>query len=223
MSTQLYTITIKNESSSGSKVYNIYSDQPLVEGGGVQSTHSVIWFKTNALGKGAQFAFKYTPDFYGLIGSSDENSDSLKVGNEVSMESNLLAKIGTYNNDGSILHVNDSLELHALDGLKVGAADSTFMISAVTGIDSPNTYVVGVGRKQDKGDVAPVAVVELKANVTYKFTPKTAVFVKATNLAPGVVNNFAAAKDDAKVEFRGLNSHAIVTEQNNGKFTITYK
>lgn len=131
-------------------------------------------------------------------------------------------KIGSFRDDGDRIFVNNSLELKHFDNW---ASRMTFQIATDAGIPSPNNYVVGMARKQEGDLPVPVAAVELKPGADYFFTPSETVFVRATNLEPGLIHTFHNANDEnvAKVVFRGTHTQAVVTELSNGTFTVTYR
>ena len=215
----IYTIIIKNGTTSKGRAYNIFSEAPGVSGGGFQSTTQIVWYKTSALGTNGQATFKYTPDYYAFAGNSvNVNSDALKQDDEVSIQASLLAKVGTNRGDGDQMLVNESLELSRYAGKSKA---NTFQISTVSDISSPNTNVMGMARKQDKGPLLPVAVVELKPAVSVYFTPKAGATVVAGTAEPGTVNT-ESIDNKADVAFTGGQKTATVTEGADGTFSVTY-
>jgi hypothetical protein len=193
-----------------------------VQGGGVQATHSVIWFRTLRIPKDGQATFKYAPDFYAFVGNTNTDSSHLKAKDMVDLHSSLVAKTGSIRNDGDQMLVSSSLELHRIDGR---ASQGTFQILTEIQIPYPNSWIVGVARKHEWDEPRPVAVVELKPGVDYTFTPGKAVFVRAMDLEPGSLHTFHNTSDEnvAKVMFRGALCQALVTEHSDGKFTVTYR
>ena len=227
MSTK-YTIIIKNASKSPSKIYNVFSQQPGVEGGGAQSTKSITWYKTKALPDGSQATFKYNDAFYGFLGYTSKLANEIATGDSVDTEATIKVKIGTIKNDGSVLFVAKSWALSENSDEK--SAQNTFTISTESGIPYPDHYVVGIARgKESEGTLspAPTDVVDLKAAVDYVFTPRQAVYIKASKYDEGtyqasIDQKSIDEKKVAKVEFSGAKSKATVTEDGSGNFSIKY-
>ena len=74
------------------------------------------------------------------------------------------------------------------------------------------------------GGPSPVAAVELKPGVTYKFTPSLAVWIIGGERQEWEVQDapVQGARDAALVEFNGVFNTALVLEQNNGHFQVSY-
>ncbi|OAA57621.1 hypothetical protein SPI_07280 [Niveomyces insectorum RCEF 264] len=217
----VYTITIKNGTTGGSRRYNIFSDKPEVKGGAEPPVRTPVWKTTAPLQQGGQAKFRYTADFYGFFGSSSINSAELKAGNSIDLLSSLPVKPGYLTNNGTQLYVSDTDELSEM-GQR--ATNGTFQVIQDSGLPTPNRSVVGVARQEEDGTPAPTAAVELKPGVQYVFTPKPAVYVMAGSVAEGRVIDVPAntATNFAKVEFRGNQREATVVEQSDGKFVVQY-
>jgi hypothetical protein len=70
---------------------------------------------TVLLPKNGQTKFRYSPNFYGFIGTSSVNSADLKTNNSVDLVSSQLIKPGYITNDDTQLFVSNSLELSEIE------------------------------------------------------------------------------------------------------------
>jgi hypothetical protein len=221
-----YTIIIKNRSGSNNKVYNISSEAPTVDGGGVTSASNVMWYKSRALPTGNQVTFKYYSAFYAAVGYTSPFSNKLKTGDTVEQQGSIVANVGTIRDNSSVILVDKSFGITELNRT---FAKSKFQILSENGLPTPNHYVVGLARQQEgEESAAPVAVVELKPNVDYTFTPKQGVYVKAQSVVDAGVVHDAPVQADidgnkvAKVLFAAPYTTATVTEKADGTFDVEY-
>jgi hypothetical protein len=221
-----YTIIVKNQSGASNKVYNIASEAPTVNGGGVTGVHNVMWHKTRVLPAGDKAIFKYTPTYYATIGYTTPFSNKLKANDEVEGQGFIVLNIGTEVDNSSVILVDNSF------GIKEANSTFTmnqFQVMTQTLIPTPNHYAVGLARQQVGEDSpAPVAVVELKPNVKYTFEPKAGVLIKAANVVEaGAIFDAPTdaqinAKTVAKVNFVKPYTKATVTEKSDGTFGVEY-
>ena len=217
----IYTIVIRNDTSAGGKSYIVFSQQPDIEGGAAPPIKTLVWKRTVPLQKGGQTKFRYSPEFYGFIGTSPVNSASLVVNNSVDLVSSQLVKLDYMINDGTQLFVSKSQELSEIGGK---ANNGTFQIFLDANLPTPNRCVVGLARQEDDGTPAAVAAVEAKPSVQYSFTPRPAVYIMGGKVDEGRVIDFPAAPAKfGRVEFAGDQREAVVSEQNSGTFTVQYK
>jgi hypothetical protein len=81
--------------------------------------------------------------------------------------------------------------------------------------------MVGLARQEDDDTPAPMAAVETKPSVQYAFTPQPAVYIIAIKVDEGRIIDFPASTANfIKVEFRGNQWKAIMSEQTTGKFIV---
>ncbi|KAL1953786.1 hypothetical protein VTO42DRAFT_2283 [Malbranchea cinnamomea] len=213
------TILIQNRSGASGKIYNVFSEQPGVSGGGVQATRPVVWYQTNPIANNAQAVFRFAPDVYGFVGSTNQPSSQLPDGDDVYLQGAQVLRVGTILNDGTRLMVDKSLNITAVDNT---APNHTVDILTKTEVQSANRNVVGIARLQEGESMpAPVAVVELKPGVDFSFTPKYGVFISSTQYSQGTIQGLA--QHSAKVEFTGAQKTAVVVEKSDGQFSVDYK
>lgn len=216
----IYTITIKNSTTNASRRYSILSEMPAVTGGSNAPVRPIVWKLTDAVQQNGQVQFGYSPDFYGFYGRSTVTSSSLTAGSRVNLQYSEVVKPGYITNNGTQLFVNNSGVLSPI-GNKAG--NGAFQIIMDSSLATPNRSVVGLARLEEDGIAAPVAAVELKPGAQYTFTPDASVYVTGERAAEGRVVDFPSTDDKfAKVEFRGSQTQAIVTEQADGDFVIQY-
>lgn len=220
-----YKITIKNESGDTNhpRVYFVFSQLPIVSGGGVVAASQLQWAKTKPLSNTAQSVFKYTSETFGFVGScSASTSVNMTPGVEITIDTSLPVSVGTFRSDGTVLYVketNDNISITDIG--KNNSSNGTFTISSDSQIPSPSKYVVGVARKSDQTGIAPIAAVQCKPGADYIFTPQQGVFIARGDQQDGVVIN--ATTDFGRVDFKGNAREATVSEDNNGKFNVQYK
>ena len=216
-----YTIIIQSSSDTANKVYNIYPEPPSVSGGGVIKAHAVMWYKSRPLPVGAKDTFRYSSEHFAFIGYTSGFSNKLKIGDRVDGEGSILAAIGTVRDTSSVMLVDKNF---AITELNRSFSKDSMQILTENGIPTPNHYVTGLGRKSGGRDPVPVAVVELKPNVDYTFTPTSAVFVRAEKAVdagqihqPSVEADITANKA-VKVDFKKPYTVATVIEKPDGTF-----
>jgi hypothetical protein len=222
-----YKVTIKNESgdTTNPRVYYIFSQLPVVSGGGVAAASQLQWAKTKPLGNNAQSVFKYTSETFGFVGyCNTSTSVDMKPGTEITINTSLPVSVGTFRSDGTVLYVketNDNISI--IDIGKNNSSNGTFTISCDAQIPNPSKYVVGVARKSEQTGIAPVAAIECKPGSDYIFTPQQGIFIarETQTQQDGVIIN--ATSVFGRVDFKGNAREATVSENNNGTFSVQYK
>jgi hypothetical protein len=215
------TILIHNQSGSSGRVYNIWSEQPSVNGGGVQATTPVIWYRSRPLPNNSQDVFKFSSDYYGFVGSSSSSSSELPNGDEIFLQGSEKVKPGSALDDGTRLLIDKNLNITQMEAV---ALKGNFEIFSKVEVLAANHNVVGLARLQDGESMpAPVAVVELKPGVGITFSPKQAVIIRATSWEQGTVQKPAGTYKEIRVDFAGAQTKAVVVEQSSGDFKVTYK
>ncbi|KAK2758062.1 hypothetical protein FQN54_004469 [Arachnomyces sp. PD_36] len=216
------TVLIHNQSGGSGKIYNVWSESPGVSGGGFQSTKSMVWYKSRPLANNAQDVFRFSPEYYAFVGSSESGSSQLPNGDNIYLQDSEQVKLGTQLDDGNRFIVDKNLNTSLMDS---NAVNGNFRILSKADVQSPNRNVVGLARLQDGESMpAPVAAVELKRGVGIGFSPKQGVIVSSTTWEQGTVQSLDGGDyKQMKVEFNGSQSKAIVSETSSGDFKVSYK
>ena len=226
----LHTVQVINKSGHGGKVYNLFSAKATITGGGntSESTKSVTWFTSRTVAAEQMATFRYDNTFYGFLGSTPNFSKDLQNGTKIDPTSWEKATVGSFENEGTIFVIDESPAISKIepDDDTPAPSKQAFKIITTTGHLRDNYDVIGVARGKSSGtNPAPTNVVGLKPGTTYTITTDRAVYVQATDFAQGTIQAFpdpVKAPNPIKVEFPNKMKKATVTEDGNGKFSVTY-
>ncbi len=217
-----FSITIKNANSERRR-YTVTSALPKVTGAGTSVVVPIVWFRTRVLQPSDQENFKYTSEYSGFVGNDNTDSATLAAGSDISLTSYQPVKVGTVLNDGTELLVSlqDEDSVSIKDTGTNNSKQDTYSILVDRSIPSPNSFVVGLSRKLERnGQVVPAAAVKLKPSATFIFTPDQTIRISAGE--ENVGQTVAIASEAAAVKFQGNQKNATVSEDSNGKFTVSY-
>ncbi|PNP52489.1 hypothetical protein THARTR1_06957 [Trichoderma harzianum] len=108
------------------------------------------------------------------------------------------------------------------------AIPSAYEIKTGTDFEVPNnTYLVGLAKVNNRGQVAPVASIAPYNNMNIQITPKIKFFVSESHQVPGeIVDYDAVVRDGATIDFSSGEGqgkfYARVIQNTDGKFAVTY-
>ncbi|KAM3064780.1 hypothetical protein ACMFMG_008364 [Clarireedia jacksonii] len=133
---------------------------------------------------------------------------------------NQLANLGTSSNSGSTYDLKIIQQFPVLEEVSPSSSSSSYTIK--TGLDVPmpnNTYLVGLAKVNNRGQVAPVASIAPYINMEVKITPKMKFLVSESQQVAGEIGG--ATIDFSDGEGSGKFFARVVHGQD-GRFTVTY-
>ncbi|KAF7907935.1 uncharacterized protein EAE98_012468 [Botrytis deweyae] len=216
-----YTIAVENERGQNT-TYAVFMEPPQFTGGGKPWMN--VWY-TSFVPYMGNFEISTGDDFYAWVGTVPTTpSPGLIVNSGMS----LLARLGSNVNPGSTFDLNIIESFPTMMEVPSSAVDAAYEIRTGSDFSMPNdTYLVGLAKVNNRGQVAPVASIAPSNNEKIQIAPKMKFFVAESQQVPGEIADYAAvSRDGATIDFSsgpGLGKfHARVVQSTDGKFNVRY-
>ncbi|KAJ4148072.1 hypothetical protein LMH87_002560 [Akanthomyces muscarius] len=216
-----YTISVENNRGENTN-YAVFMDTPQFSDG--QEPWMNVWY-TSFVPYGGSFEVRTGVDFYAWTGTVPTNP---APGVVVNSGMSLLSNLGTPSNPGSTFDMKLVQDFPVLEEVSPTANPESFQFNTGSDLKMPNnTYLVGLAKVNNRGQVAPVASTAPRNNMKLQVTPKMKFFVtESQQIAGEIVDYSSVARDGATVDFTGGPGqgkyYARVVQTSDGQFQVTY-
>ncbi|KAK5988610.1 hypothetical protein PT974_10096 [Cladobotryum mycophilum] len=216
-----YTVSVENDRGANTS-YAVFMDTPEFSGGNQPWLN--VWY-TSFVPYHGNFEIVTGADFYPWVGTVPT---SPAPGVVVTSGMSLLANLGTTANPGATFDLKIIQNFPTLTEVTPTAVSGAFEIDTGTDFNVPNnTYLVGLAKVNNRGQVVPVASVAPRNNEKIQITPKMKFFVSESQQIPGeIVDRSAVVRDGATIDFSSGEGqgkfYARVVQETNGRFNVTY-
>ncbi|RAL12481.1 uncharacterized protein BO97DRAFT_57954 [Aspergillus homomorphus CBS 101889] len=221
MASSIYTISVENQRGANSN-YAVFFDTPEFTGG--HEPWLNVWY-TSFVPYQGNFEIRSGNDYYAWVGSVPTRpAPGVIVNNGMS----LFAQTGTNSNPGSTFDLKIVEEFPTLAETEPAAHADAYEIKTGTDLNMPNdTYLVGLAKVNNRGQVVPVASVAPQNNQSIQIIPRQKFFITESQQYPGeIVDRYAVEREGATIDFsRGEGAgkfYARVVQKEDGRFEVTY-
>ncbi|PTB37320.1 hypothetical protein M441DRAFT_149185 [Trichoderma asperellum CBS 433.97] len=217
----VYTISLENKRGANTN-YAAFMEPPSFTGG--LEPWLNVWY-TSFVPYGGNFEIHTGIDFYAWVGTVPTTP---APGVVVSTGMSLLAQLGTVSTPGSTFDKKIIQSFPVIQETTPSAIPGAYEIKTGTDFLVPNnTYLVGLAKVNNRGQVAPVASIAPRNNMNIQITPKMKFFIAESQQVPGeIVDYHSVVRDGATIDFssgEGLGKfYAHVVQKTDGTFTVTY-
>ncbi|RFU72136.1 hypothetical protein TARUN_10123 [Trichoderma arundinaceum] len=216
-----YTISVENNRGENTN-YAVFMEPPEFTGG--QQPWMNVWY-TSFVPYHGSFEIRTGVDFYAWVGTVPMTP---APGVVVSSGMSLLARLGTASTPGSTFDEKITQSFPTIEETSPSAIAGSFEIKTGTDFTLPNnTYLLGLAKVNNRGQVAPVASIAPRNNMNIHITPKMKFFISESQQVPGeIVDYSSVSRDGAAIDFSSGEAlgkfYARAVQGNDGKFTVTY-
>ncbi|KAL6695514.1 hypothetical protein J3F84DRAFT_374568 [Trichoderma pleuroticola] len=216
-----YTISVENQRGQNTN-YAVFMNPPDFTGG--QQSWMNVWY-TSFVPHHGNFEVRTGADFYAWVGTVPT---APSPGVVVNSGMSLLARLGTTGASGSTFDKKIIQSFPTITEISPSAIPSAYEIKTGTDFEVPNnTYLVGLAKVNNRGQVAPVASIAPYNNMNIQITPKMKFFVSESHQVPGeIVDYDAVVRDGATIDFSSGEGqgkfYARVIQNTDGRFAVTY-
>lgn len=216
-----YTISVENQRGENT-TYATFMEPPQFTGG--EQPFMNVWYTTFVPYLG-NFEIQTGVDFYAWTGTVPTTP---APGVVVNSGMSLLSRLGSSSADGSTFDLKIIESFPTLTEVSPSATPGSYEVKTGTDFNVPNsTYLIGLAKVNNRGQVAPVASVTPRTNMNIHVTPKMKFFVTESQQVAGeIVDYSAVSRDGATIDFssgEGLGkSYARVVQSTDGRFAVTY-
>ncbi|KAM3070198.1 hypothetical protein ACMFMG_003764 [Clarireedia jacksonii] len=218
---QNYTISVENERGANTN-YAVFMEPPHFTGGSQPWMN--VWYTVFVPYHGS-FEVRTGEDVYAWTGTvPTAPSPGVVVNNGMT----LLARLGSSENPGSTFEHKIIQNFNVIEEVSPSSGSNAFTITVGSDFSVPNdTYLIGLAKVNNRGQVAPVASVAPWNNMSVQITPKMKFFISESQQVPGeLVDYDSVTRDSATIDFssgEGVGKfYARVVQQNDGRFAVTY-
>ncbi|KIN03349.1 hypothetical protein OIDMADRAFT_51318 [Oidiodendron maius Zn] len=216
-----YTISVENNRGANTN-YAVFMEPPQFTGG--QQPWMNVWY-TSFVPYHGNFEIRTGVDFYAWVGTVPTRP---APGVVVNSGMCLLTRLGTTTTPGSTFEKKIIQSFPTIEEISPSAILGAYEVQTGTDFTVPNgTYLLGLAKVNNRGQVAPVASMAPLNNMKVQVTPKMKFFVSESQQVAGeIVDYSAVARDGATIDFssgQGLGKfYARVVQNTDGRFTVTY-
>ncbi|KAF5855991.1 hypothetical protein ETB97_008110 [Aspergillus alliaceus] len=216
-----YTISVENRRGANTN-YAVFMEPPQFSGG--QQPWMNVWY-TSFVPFGGNFDIDTGRDFYAWVGTVPTRP---APGVVVYGGMSLLSRLGDPTTPGSTFDLKMIQSFPTITEINPTAAPGAYEIDSGADFNVPNnTYLVGLAKVNNRGQVAPVASMAPLNNMKVQISPKMKFFVSESQQVAGeIVDYSAVSRSGATIDFssgEGLGkSYARVVQGTDGKFTVEY-
>ncbi|EHK18285.1 uncharacterized protein TRIVIDRAFT_77102 [Trichoderma virens Gv29-8] len=216
-----YTISVENQRGEHTN-YAVFMDPPEFTGG--QQPWMNVWY-TSFVPYHGNFEVRTGADFYAWVGTVPTTP---APGVVVTSGMSLLARLGTTNTPGSTFDKKIIQSFPTITEITPSAIPGAYEIKTGTDFTVPNnTYLVGLAKVNNRGQVAPVASIAPLNNMNVQITPKMKFFISESQQVAGEIVDYGSiARDGATIDFSSGEGqgkfYARVVQNTDGRFTVTY-
>jgi len=216
-----YAISVENERGENAN-YAVFMEPPEFTGG--LHPWMNVWYTTFVPYHGS-FEIRTGTDFYAWTGTVPT---SPAPGVVVNSGMNQLARLGSTSAPGSTFDEKIIQQFPTIEEVNPSAILGAFEIKTGSDFSMPNNnYLVGLGKVNNRGQIAPVATVAPRNNMNIQITPRLKFYVSEGHQVPGeIVDQNAIMRDGATIDFSGGPGlgkfFARVVQNSDGRFNVTY-
>ncbi|KAM0520694.1 hypothetical protein ACHAPE_003091 [Trichoderma viride] len=216
-----YTISIENNRGANTN-YATFMDSPEFTGG--LQPFMNVWY-TSFVPHGGSFELRTGMDFYAWTGTVPT---APAPGVIVNSGMSLLARLGSDSVPGSTFQKEVIESFPVIEETSPSAVSDAYEIKTGNDFTMPNnTYLVGLAKVNHRGQVAPVASVAPRNDMSIQITPKMKFYVTESQQVPGeIVDHHAVTREGATIDFSSGEGegkfYARVVQGADGRFTVTY-
>ncbi|QUC23378.1 uncharacterized protein UV8b_07619 [Ustilaginoidea virens] len=216
-----YTISVENNRGANTN-YAVFMEPP--EFTRTRETFMNVWF-TSFVPYGGNFEVRTGNDYFPWVGTVPTRP---APGVIVNSGMSLLGNLGTSSSPGSTFDMKVIENFPTLTEVSPTAVTGAVQVNTGDDFSVPNnTYLVGLAKVNNRGQVAPVASIAPINNEKIQISPKMKFLVSESQQVPGeIVDYSAVARDGAVIDFadgpgRGK-YYARAAQGSDGRFTVTY-
>ncbi|PON25324.1 hypothetical protein TGAM01_v205618 [Trichoderma gamsii] len=217
-----YTISIENNRGANTN-YATFIDSPEFTGG--LQPFMNVWY-TSFVPNGGSFELRTGTDFYAWTGTVPT---APAPGVIVNSGMSLLARLGTTSVPGSTFEKKVIQNFPVIEEIgPPSAVSGAYEIKTGNDFTVPNnTYLVGLAKVNNRGQVAPVASVAPRNDMSIQITPKMKFFITESQQVPGeIVDRHAITREGATIDFSSGEGegkfYARVVQGTDGRYTVAY-
>ncbi|KFZ24006.1 hypothetical protein V502_01515 [Pseudogymnoascus sp. VKM F-4520 (FW-2644)] len=191
-----YTISVENESGKNT-TYAAFMEPPQFTSG--EQPWMNVWY-TSFIPYHGKFDISTGIDYYAWVGTVRTR---LGPGELVNSSMNQLARLGSESNPGSTFDLKINQSFPTIEQISPSAVAGAYEIQTGIDFNVPNgTYLVGLAKVNNRGQVAPVASISPRNNEKIQITPKMKFFVTESHQVQGeIVDYTAVSRDGATIDF----------------------
>ncbi|KAL7784536.1 hypothetical protein V8C37DRAFT_357296 [Trichoderma ceciliae] len=216
-----YTISVENDRGANTN-YAVFMDPPEFTGG--QQPWMNVWY-TSFVPYHGNFEIQTGVDFYAWVGTVPT---APAPGVVVTSGMSLLAGLGTTSTPGTTFEKRIIQGFPTIEEINSSAIAGAYEVKTGSDFSVPNnTYLVGLAKVNNRGQVAPVASIAPGNNMNVQITPKMKFFISESQQVAGeIVDYSSVSRDGATIDFSSGEGqgkfYARVVQGNDGRFTVTY-
>ncbi|RAK77811.1 uncharacterized protein BO72DRAFT_527298 [Aspergillus fijiensis CBS 313.89] len=216
-----YTIDVENQRGANT-AYAVMMDTPDFSGD--HKPWLNVWYTAFVPFRGS-FSVETGEDFYAWVGTVPTSpGPGVIVINGMS----LLARLGSEGSPGSTFDMKIIQSFPTIQEIEPSATTGSYEVKTGTDFSMPNrTYLVGLAKVNNRGQVAPVGSVAPDNDQNIQVTPKMRFFTTESHQISGeIVDRSAVERYGAVVDFSSGEGagkfYATATQNEDGRFTVKY-
>ncbi|EHK47165.1 uncharacterized protein TrAtP1_010180 [Trichoderma atroviride] len=216
-----YTISIENNRGANTN-YATFMEPPEFTGG--LQPFMNVWY-TAFVPQGGSFELRTGMDFYAWTGTVPT---APVPGVVVTSGMSLLARLGNDSVPGSTFQKKVIQNFPVIEETSPSAVSGAYEIKTGQDFTMPNnTYLVGLAKVNNRGQVTPVASVAPRNDMSIQITPKMKFFITESQQISGeIVDYHAVTREGATIDFSSGEGkgkfYARVVQGADGRYTVTY-
>ncbi|KAE8132759.1 hypothetical protein BDV38DRAFT_274872 [Aspergillus pseudotamarii] len=222
--TTTYTINFQNKRGADSN-YAVFMEPPVLSISGTSPDAFMnVWYSTFVPNNG-YFDIKTGVDYYAwVVTATAKPAPGVMVNTGMSLP----ARLGQGTTAGDTFNMVIKRNFPTIAQSTPSAVASAYEINTGTDFPVPNErYLIGLGKVNNRGLVAPVASTNPFNNMKIQLTPKMKFYILESIFEAGVIVDYqSVTREAAVIDFtlgKGAGKfYAVVTQDDTGKFTVQY-